>query len=347
MVYKILMNKSQIKQPKLNFMLMIMLIISTMITINSTSWISAWMGMEMNLMSFIPMMLTKNKIFKSSNSMMSYFMIQSSSSSILLLMIMMNKLEMNFFKINMLILFLQLSLLMKLGAAPFHWWTPKIINYLNWKNCFILLTWQKLAPFMMISMTKMSNLIYYSIITSSIIGAILGINQTSLKLMILYSSINHISWMMMSMMINMLMFMFYFIIYTISIMIICMMLNNLNLNFLNQLLKNNSLNMFNKINVMMMFLSMAGIPPMIGFLPKFKILMLMMNNKLMMESMIFILFSLITFLFYMYPLMSMMLFNKMNSKWNMMKFNLLKNNMLMILTNLTMSLMMIMPLLYL
>nr|YP_010547192.1 NADH dehydrogenase subunit 2 [Leptocimbex linealis]UYK52105.1 NADH dehydrogenase subunit 2 [Leptocimbex linealis] len=339
----IIFNK-QFKQSNLDLMLIIMLIFSTLITINSTSWISAWMGMEVNMMAFIPMLMTKTN--KSSNSMMSYFMIQASSSSILLFMIMMNKLEINSYKINLFNYFIQISLLMKLGAAPFHWWMPKIINLMNWKNCFILLTWQKLAPLYLVYLTKSSSLIYFSIIMSMMIGAILGLNQTSLKLLITYSSINHISWMLMSLLIDIKMFIFYFIIYMTTIFFICMMFNNLNIDFLNQLFKNNNINIFTKINVMLMFLSMGGIPPMVGFLPKFKILMIMMENELILESMIFIVFSLITLLYYMSPLISMLLIIKMNNKWNLLKFNTLKFTMIMLMMYLTMSMLMILPLMF-
>nr|UYK52092.1 NADH dehydrogenase subunit 2 [Leptocimbex sp. CSCS-Hym-MC0166] len=340
----ILYNNKQFKQSNLNFMLIILLIFSTLITMNSTSWISAWMGMEINMMTFIPMLMMKTKFIKSSNSMMTYFMIQASSSSILLFMILMNKLEINFYKINLLIFFIQISLLMKLGAAPLHWWIPKIINFMNWKNCFILLTWQKLAPLFLIYLTKSSSIIYYSIITSMTIGAIMGLNQTSLKLLITYSSINHISWMLMSLLINFMMFIFYFIIYMMTIFFICLMFNNLNIDFLNQLFKNNNINIFKKINVMLMFLSMGGIPPMVGFLPKFKILMSMMENKLIMESMIFIMFSLITLLYYMSPLISMLMIIKMNNKWNLLKFNMLKYMLMLMMMYFMMSMLMILPL---
>nr|QSZ78276.1 NADH dehydrogenase subunit 2 [Leptocimbex praiaformis] len=340
-------NNKQFEQSKLNLLLFMMLIFSTLITINSTSWMSAWMGMEINMMTFIPMLMMKTKLLKSANSMMMYFMVQASSSSILLFMIMMSKLQMNFLKINFLNFFIQLCLLMKLGAAPLHWWTPKIINFMNWKNCFMLLTWQKLAPLFLISMTKTSSLIYYSILMSTIIGAILGINQTSLKLMMTYSSINHISWMMMSMLINFKTFIFYFIIYMMTIFFICLMLNNLNINYLNQLFKNNNLIIFKKVNVMFMFLSMGGIPPMLGFLPKFKILMNMMENKLIMESLIFIMFSLITLSYYMNPVISMMMIIKMNNKWNLFKYNLLKSMLMIMLMYFMMSLTMTLPMTFL
>nr|YP_010547166.1 NADH dehydrogenase subunit 2 [Abia berezowskii]UYK52053.1 NADH dehydrogenase subunit 2 [Abia berezowskii] len=336
-------NFKYMEYSKLNFLLLIMMMMSTTITVTSTSWISAWMGMEINLMTFIPLMMMKNKLFKSSNSMMTYFMIQSSSSCMLLLLIMMYKMELNIINMNYINMMIQLSLLMKLGAAPFHWWTPKIINFMNWKNCFMLLTWQKINPLIMISMTKISNLIYYSIMMSTMIGAILGLNQTSLKLLITYSSINHIAWLMISMMMNLTIFIMYFIIYSMSLFMICMMLNNFNIKFLNQLMKNNNYNMFLKINTLMMFLSLSGIPPMLGFFPKFKVLMLMIKNQLFLESLLFILFSLIILSYYLNPMISMMMLNKMNSKWMTTKFNYMNYIFMIMLINLSLMMIIIMP----
>nr|YP_010547218.1 NADH dehydrogenase subunit 2 [Odontocimbex svenhedini]UYK52157.1 NADH dehydrogenase subunit 2 [Odontocimbex svenhedini] len=334
-------NLMNLEQSKMNLLFLMMMMLSTLITLNATSWISAWMGMEMNLMSFIPLMMMKNKLFNSSNAMMTYFMVQTSSSCLLLFMIMMNKMEMDFTKLNLLNMIIQLSLMMKMGAAPTHWWVPKIINMLSWKNCFIMLTWQKLAPISLITMTNSSTLIYKSIILSLIIGAILGINQTSIKLIISYSSINHISWLLISIMMNISLFYLYFIIYSLSILMICSLLNNMNINYLNQLYKNYNFNMFSKILLMMMFLSMAGIPPMIGFFPKLKILMMMIKNNLIMESLIFIFFSLITLSYYMYPLLSIMMLSKMNSKWMNNKMIYMKYIMFIILINIILSLIII------
>nr|UXW64238.1 NADH dehydrogenase subunit 2 [Agenocimbex maculatus] len=337
------LNSPTFNQSKTNLLFFILLIFSTLITVNSSSWISAWMGMEINLMSFIPMMMMKNKMFKPSISMMTYFLIQSSSSCFLLFFIMMNKIELFTNKINFLNYFIQLSLLMKLGAAPFHWWTPKIINLLNWKNCFILLTWQKLNPLILIFLTKFSNLIYYSILFSLIIGSILGLNQSSLKLIIAYSSINHISWLMISMMLNFSTFILYYVVYFLTILTICLMLNSLNINYLTQMYKNNT-NLTLKILLTFMFFSMGGIPPMLGFFPKFKILMLMLNNNLIMESLMFILFSLITLSYYMNPMMSGLILFKINSKWTINSFYLVNKFILIILINLFLAMLLILPL---
>nr|YP_010528136.1 NADH dehydrogenase subunit 2 [Cimbex luteus]QPM99412.2 NADH dehydrogenase subunit 2 [Cimbex luteus]UXW64277.1 NADH dehydrogenase subunit 2 [Cimbex luteus] len=342
---KFYQNNMFLEHSKMNYFFLLMLMFSTMITINSSSWIGAWMGMEISLLSFIPLMMMKYKMFESSNSMMIYFMIQASSSCFLLFFTLMNKMEFFFYKIDLMNYFIQFSLLMKIGAAPFHWWTPKISNLLNWKICFILLTWQESNPLIMISLAKFSNLIYYSIIISLMIGSIIGLNQASLKLIITYSSINHISWLLISMMLNFYIFMIYFIIYIITILLICLFLNNFNINYMNQMFENNYIKKYMwKFYLISLFFSLKEIPPMLGFFPKFKIGLL--NSKLDDFRCIsaFIIFSLITLLFYMYPMMSSLILYKMNSKWNLNKIKLLNYLFLILTTNMLLSMIMILPL---
>jgi len=61
----------------------------------------------------------------------------------------------------------------------------------------ILITIQKIAPLSLLSYTLYSNdlpIIPAAIISSALVGAIGGINQTFLRKIIAYSSINHIAW---------------------------------------------------------------------------------------------------------------------------------------------------------
>jgi NADH-ubiquinone oxidoreductase chain 2 len=88
-------------------------------------------------------------------------------------------------------------LLLKVGAAPFHFWFPGVAEGLSWDNLVVLITWQKAAPFILINYTVgTSFLITTSIILSSLVGAVGGFNQVSLRKIIAFSSINHIAWML-------------------------------------------------------------------------------------------------------------------------------------------------------
>ncbi|MBV8802402.1 MAG: hypothetical protein JO131_05485 [Gammaproteobacteria bacterium] len=60
----------------------------------------------------------------------------------------------------------------------------------------MLITWQKLAPLALICYNMIENLIIISALLSAAIGRLGGLNQTSLRKIMAYSSINHIRWML-------------------------------------------------------------------------------------------------------------------------------------------------------
>nr|YP_010726243.1 NADH dehydrogenase subunit 2 [Gilpinia tabulaeformis]WDY84718.1 NADH dehydrogenase subunit 2 [Gilpinia tabulaeformis] len=301
----------------LNKYFYLMLIFGTLITINSSSWIGSWMGMEMNLLSFIPLLMNKMKLSKNSNSSMMYYIIQVCGSSMLLMMILMMKLNFFMFNNNLFIIFLQISLILKLGASPFHWWLIKIMNSMSWMNCFLLMSFQKIAPLFLLLNTNISNVIYMSMLFSGLIGSLMGINQTSLKMIMGYSSLNHLSWMFMTMFIDMNILIIYLIIYFLNNFMICMFFMYFDLNYLNQIYVMNNMNFFLKLLIMMMFLSMAGIPPMFGFLPKFFVFILMIKNLFFIESFMFIVFTLIVLFYYINLILPSMLNLKLVMKLNL------------------------------
>nr|QNG56210.1 NADH dehydrogenase subunit 2 [Pediacus sp. MJ-2020] len=276
------------------------LMFGTLLTISAYSWMSMWMGLEINLLSIIPLMNNPQNVYPS-ESAMKYFMTQMMASIILLfsIILMMNKSEIlnnnNFY----LMMMFNSSLMTKMGAAPFHFWFPEIMEGLNWMNCFIMLTWQKLAP-MIIIMYNNNMLIYlsYIIIISSLIGSMMGLNQSSMRKIMTYSSINHIGWMLASIISNKMIWILYFIIYSLLTLNLILIFNKYNIFYLNQLN-----NFFNKNKMMkfyfnMNFLSLGGLPPFLGFLPKwFTINTLIINNSFFI-TLIVIILTLITLFFY-------------------------------------------------
>nr|QVJ97784.1 NADH dehydrogenase subunit 2 [Macrophya dolichogaster] len=315
------------------------LMFSSIIVINSSTWMSAWMGLEINLISFIPLMMNNTKKIKMSNSMMIYFIIQAGASSMLMMSIIFMKIQFNLYKINSLMNLIQLSLLMKLGASPFHWWTPKIFLNLNWTNCLIFLTWQKIAPLFLLLISNNNLIIYMSALMSTFMGALLGMNQSSIKMILIYSSINHLGWLLMSMMMNKNILIMYFIFYSMINMMISFKMNNLNIIYINQLFKNNNQNMNSKMIMMSLFMSLAGMPPLLGFLPKILTLIFMLKENLIMEMLMFIILSVLSLSFYINPLMSILLISKNNSKWMSKNFNM--NNMMFSILTINMMILLI------
>nr|YP_011018076.1 NADH dehydrogenase subunit 2 [Eucosmetus incisus]WQH58274.1 NADH dehydrogenase subunit 2 [Eucosmetus incisus] len=316
------------------YMYMLMLMLSTLIVISSNNWMSMWIGLEMNLMFFIPLLYEYNNK-KSSQSMMIYFLIQSISSLIFLFSIMMSPMiKINFMMNNEISnLLINMSILMKLGSPPFHNWLPEMMNNLNWNKMLLLMTWQKLAPMFVLSNMKLTWLIYMSITLCVIIGAIGGINTTSLRKIMAYSSINHMGWMM-AMMSNQSTWYSYWIIYSIMVILMVLFFNSYNSYTINQL--NNKLpTMMEKYIYSSLMLSMGGLPPFMGFLTKWMVIQSMINYKLML--MIMLMMSMITLFYYMRMISSFMLMYSLNNKW----FVMYNNNMGYFFINLMLPMMLI------
>nr|YP_009654836.1 NADH dehydrogenase subunit 2 [Placosternum urus]QCI09404.1 NADH dehydrogenase subunit 2 [Placosternum urus] len=294
------------------------LMLSTMMTISANNWIGMWMGLELNMMSFIPLIMNKTKKSSSEAAMM-YFLMQSMSSMLLMMMVLFNiySQSKDWIMINSTI---TSCLLIKMGAAPFHKWLPEILSKMEWNKCIWLMTWQKLAPLMVMSnLNNNSMILNMSIYSSIIIGSIGGINQTSLRKMMGYSSINHMGWMLtINKSINK--WLIYLIIYSLMIIMMCKMFMNYKLYFINQM---GSINMTNmeKINLFCMMLSMGGLPPFIGFLPKWITIQYMINEKEFMTIMFMIMMSLIPLMFYIRIMMNLILSSNITIKWNKTHYN--------------------------
>nr|YP_010191515.1 NADH dehydrogenase subunit 2 [Puliciphora borinquenensis]QZL38250.1 NADH dehydrogenase subunit 2 [Puliciphora borinquenensis] len=295
-------------------MFIMFIVLSTFIVISANSWISVWMGLEINLLSFIPLMNDKKNILVS-ETMMKYFLIQAIASTLLLSMILMfMNLHSYMFSIfsnwnDTLII----PVLLKMGMAPFHFWFPQIIEGLSWFNSFILMTWQKISPLIILSYLN-SNLLWISIILSAMIGAIHGLNQTSLQKILVFSSINHMAWMCSAMSFSYLLMSQYFLFYSFFQFTIILFLNNSNLFNLNQLF-NYSINSSSfKIIIFFNFLSLGGLPPFLGFFPKWMIIQALMESYSLMVLFILIMFSMITVFFYLRMSFSSLLINSLAQK---------------------------------
>nr|YP_010454255.1 NADH dehydrogenase subunit 2 [Sepiola robusta]QXJ42284.1 NADH dehydrogenase subunit 2 [Sepiola robusta] len=317
-----------------NFLFILIMILGTLFSISSSHWMTMWMGLEMNLMGFLPLMNIKGKSLEAEASM-KYFIIQSMSSSMLIFSsIMMYIYNMSWYSMfsNMMNILILLSLILKLGGAPMHFWLPNISKQMPWTILFLLLTWQKLAPLFMLSLMN-SNLMLIMMISmlSTLVGSLMALNQTNLQLIITYSSISHLGWMMTMILLNNSLTLFYFINYIIiSIPLMHLFSSNLGNHLFMLTQKNNMNNMI----IISLILSLAGLPPLLGFMSKLIILISLINMKLFILSTFMLLGTLISLYFYLN--MSLMLMIKSYSMFKMN--NNIKNYKLLISLNLLSSL---------
>nr|YP_009487385.1 NADH dehydrogenase subunit 2 [Toromys albiventris]AWB97217.1 NADH dehydrogenase subunit 2 [Toromys albiventris] len=327
------------------------LIMGTLITLISSHWLLMWVGLELSMLSIIPILMNKTNP-RSTEAATKYFLTQATASMLLLLSIIMTMIYSGQWSIiysnnQIITLTLTLSLIMKLGLAPFHLWVTEVTQGIPLMQGMILLTWQKIAPLSIltqISPTMNTPLILISALISTLLGGWGGLNQTQLRKILAYSSIAHMGWMMVIMNFNPSISLFNLIIYitlTITLFTTLHMNNNTSTLSLSHVWSTAPPII---IIILMNLLSLGGLPPLTGFSPKWAIIQELMKNNNIIIPMLMTMMALLNLYFYMRLTYSttLTLFpstNNMKTKWH---FN--NNKMTMIVSPLSMLSTMTLPL---
>nr|YP_010031463.1 NADH dehydrogenase subunit 2 [Acroneuria carolinensis]QOV02858.1 NADH dehydrogenase subunit 2 [Acroneuria carolinensis] len=297
------------------------LISGTIISISANSWFGAWIGLEINLLSFIPLMTNTSNLMTTEASL-KYFLTQALASATLLFTVIFSALifsaSMTLITSNIFLnTLISSSLLLKMGAAPLHFWFPGVMEGLNWMNGLMLMTWQKIAPLMLLSYNFSLNIFTSFVIVSSVmIGSLGGLNQTSLRKILAYSSINHLGWLTAALMIGENLWNLYFLVYSFLTATIIFMLHSFSLSHLNQSFSLTHVPPVIKFSLFMTFLSLGGLPPFIGFLPKWIVIQSLTNSDLKMIVFLMVVMTLITLFYYLRVGFSAFMLTYSENSWN-------------------------------
>nr|WOW98905.1 NADH dehydrogenase subunit 2 [Metanigrus sp.] len=294
---------------------LIILFTSNLLILTSSNWTFSWMLMEISSISFIPLMSLSKKM---SYQIMKFFIIQSISSSMIILMLFLKSMLMK--QMPMLIMLMS-SFLLKTGLFPMHFWMPQIFSFISFMSCFLMSTIQKVSPLIMISQTMKYETMNLSLNLSLIIGSMNMLKQNKTKKMLAYMSLTSMPWMISSMFLSKYLFLMFMSVYMFINLILTKLMINMNIKSMNHLWTENNLN---KINFQSSIISISGLPPMLGFAPKWMILQnitlknitlsLIMIMSSAMISLNFFKMSIIN-LFMTMPMKKKM--NKYNSNWMM------------------------------
>nr|Q330D6.1 RecName: Full=NADH-ubiquinone oxidoreductase chain 2; AltName: Full=NADH dehydrogenase subunit 2 [Gardnerycteris crenulatum]AAS91421.1 NADH dehydrogenase subunit 2 [Gardnerycteris crenulatum] len=278
--------------PIIFFMIMLTIILGTTIVMTSSHWLTVWMGFEMNMLAIIPMLM-KNHHPRSTEAATKYFLTQATASMLLLLAITINLMSSGQWTVTNMInptssIILTIALAMKLGLAPFHFWVPEVTQGTPLSSGLILLTWQKLAPLsILLTMSPIINLdlLLMMGLLSVMIGGWGGLNQTQLRKIMAYSSIAHMGWMVTILIYNPTLTMLNLTIYIMMTLTMFMLL--ITTSTTTTLSLSHAWNKMPLITTMMLttLLSMGGLPPLTGFMPKWMILQeLTKNNSIILPT---------------------------------------------------------------
>nr|ATX68521.1 NADH dehydrogenase subunit 2 [Dicerorhinus sumatrensis]ATX68534.1 NADH dehydrogenase subunit 2 [Dicerorhinus sumatrensis] len=313
-------------------------ILGTMIVMTSSHWLMIWIGFEMNLLAIIPILMKKFNP-RAMEASTKYFLTQATASMLLMMAIIINLMYSGQWAVTKIFnptasIIMTLALAMKLGLSPFHFWVPEVTQGISLASGLILLTWQKLAPMSVLYQIAPSislDLLMTMAILSILMGGWGGLNQTQLRKIMAYSSIAHMGWMTAILMYNPTMTVLNMLIY------ITMTLTTFMLFMTNSSTTTLSLShMWNKTPlitslILITMLSLGGLPPLSGFIPKWMIIQeLTKNNSIILPTSMAIM-ALLNLYFYMRLTYSTSLTmfpstNNMKMKWqfeNSNRMNLL------------------------
>nr|UAT16082.1 NADH dehydrogenase subunit 2 [Thoropa miliaris] len=281
------------------------LALGTITTLSSYHWILAWVGLEINTLAIIPLM-TKTPHPRAIEAATKYFLTQAAASALILFSSTLNAWLIGEWAINSHTCFpsailLSIALTMKLGVAPFHFWLPEVLQGLTLQTGLILSTWQKIAPMTLLIQLSQSinlNLMLTLGLLSTVIGGWGGINQTQIRKLLAFSSIAHLGWMVAILKISPQLTLFNFTLYILMTSTLFITFLNLNTKNISELSTSWSKTPTMTALSLLSLLSLSGLPPLTGFLPKWMIAQEMIKQDLTMFALIILLSTLLSLFFY-------------------------------------------------
>nr|NP_740037.1 NADH dehydrogenase subunit 2 [Cottus reinii]BAC23645.1 NADH dehydrogenase subunit 2 [Cottus reinii] len=278
--------------------------LGTTITFASSHWLLAWMGLEMNTLAIIPLMAQHHHP-RAVEATTKYFLTQATGAAMLLFASTTNAWLTGQWDIQQMahplpVTMITLALALKMGLAPLHSWLPEVIQGLDLTTGLILSTWQKLAPFALLLQVQPTNstLLITLGLASTLVGGWGGLNQTQLRKILAYSSIAHLGWMVLVVQYSpslTLLTLLTYLIMTMSTFLVFKLNDATNINALaTSWAKAPALTCLTPL----VLLSLGGLPPLTGFMPKWLILQELTKQDLATTATFAALTALLSLYFY-------------------------------------------------
>nr|AHY87076.1 NADH dehydrogenase subunit 2 [Garrulax monileger] len=281
------------------------LLLGTTITISSNHWITAWAGLEINTLAILPL-ISKSHHPRAIEAATKYFLTQAAASALVLFSSMTNAWYTGQWDITQLThptscLILTSAIAMKLGLAPFHFWFPEVLQGSPLTTGLLLSTLMKLPPIALLYMTSPSlnqTLLVYMAILSTALGGWMGLNQTQTRKILAFSSIAHLGWMAIIICYSPKLTLLSFYLYTLMTTAVFLTLNSIKTLKLSTLMTTWTKTPALSATLFLTLLSLAGLPPLTGFLPKWLIIQELTKQDMTTAAIMISLLSLLGLFFY-------------------------------------------------
>ena len=337
-IASILISKEYFLSMKLkNFEIPILLLFSTlgmMLMISANNLMSMYLAIELQSLALYVAAAIKRDSHSSAESGVKYFILGALSSGILLYgmsLVYGFTGSMDFNTINMVIsnydnlnlglvfglVFVLVGLAFKVSAVPFHMWTPDVYEGApNSITAFFAIV-PKIAAVALIyrfclipfehSYSEWAQIITFLSIASMFLGGIAAIAQSNIKRLLAYSSIGHVGYILIALVaanndgikaVSIYMFSYMIMNVAIFAIILSIKIKNEYLVEINDLRGLSKSNPIVSLSIAIIMLSMAGIPPFIGFFGKFYVFIAAIKQELYVLSILGVIASVISAFYY-------------------------------------------------
>nr|ABS81424.1 NADH dehydrogenase subunit 2 [Pionus fuscus] len=281
------------------------ILMGTTMTITSNHWAMAWAGLEINTLSIIPM-ISKSHHPRAVEAATKYFLVQAAASTLMFFSSMINAWYTGQWDITLLTyppacLLLTTAIAIKLGLTPFHFWFPEVLQGSSLPTALLLSTVVKLPPTTLLLITSHSlnpTLLTTMSIMSIALGGWMGLNQTQTRKIMAFSSISHLGWMTSIITYNPKLTLLTFYVYVLMTTSIFLTMNTTNTLKLPTLMTAWTKAPVLNTTLMLTLLSLAGLPPLTGFLPKWLIIQELVKQEMTTTTTIISMLSLLGLFFY-------------------------------------------------
>nr|WBR66516.1 NADH dehydrogenase subunit 2 [Microphysogobio kiatingensis] len=279
--------------------------LGTTLTFASSHWLLAWMGLEINTLAIVPLMAQHHHP-RAVEATTKYFLTQATAAAMILFASTTNawitgEWDMNNMSNPIASTMVITALALKIGLAPMHFWMPEVLQGLDLLTGLILSTWQKLAPLALIIQVSQAidPLLLTSLgIMSTLAGGWGGLNQTQLRKILAYSSIAHMGWMIIILQYAPQLTLLALGTYIFMTSAAFLTLKTSSATKINTLAMAWSNNPTLTATTALVLLSLGGLPPLTGFMPKWLILQELTKQNLPATATIMALAALLSLYFY-------------------------------------------------
>nr|AET51486.1 NADH dehydrogenase subunit 2 [Terpsiphone viridis] len=291
--------------PQAKLIFITSLILGSTLTITSNHWVTAWAGLEINTLAVLPL-ISKSHHPRAIEAATKYFLVQAAASALVLFSSMTNAWYTGQWDVTQLThptssLILTAAISMKLGLVPFHFWFPEVLQGSSLTTGLLLSTAMKFPPITLLFMTSHSlnpTLLATMAILSAALGGWMGLNQTQIRKIMAFSSISHLGWMAIIIIYNPKLTLINFYLYTLITATVFLIFNSMKVLKLSTLMTSWTKTPSLSTILLLTLLSLAGLPPLTGFLPKWLIIQELTKQDMAPTAVIISLLSLLGLFFY-------------------------------------------------